>query len=713
MDGGAGSTGSKSEQRYLYGVSPVFQVETTPVTSPSGIPVINVPHNWSLKPSSMQPGQKFRLLFVTTSRDRANRYKTPGGYDNIVKRDAGQSSSLVKAHATNYKAILSTRHVDAIDHVGMTGTGVPVWWVNGARVADNYGDFWDGTWDSYEVRNQRGQGISSRRVWTGSTNGGRKPGNFYVGTSSLYVAYGQGRTSPLASSNTGKTNQYSFYGISPIFKVDSPPPSVTSLTISESSSSPPDASEGDGTRIVTVTAPSADSRDIAFSYVVEGTSTAESGADYSALPGTGAITAGQTTQDVSISVNDDSVDEPDEVIRVRLTAGTAYRVGRPGTADVVIRDNDPTRVSLARTDGGPGLINEGESITFSVTLGRSLQASETIDVPLRISGAGVTTDDWNLSATGTGVSLTGGNTGTPQVRFSGAGARVAALTLATIADSANETKETITVALGPDGTGANGFDRSSLATNVGGGADPHSSNTFDVEILDPVLGELKGKITFGQDEYKVREGESVTITICSTDSSGLSVRISTESNTATAGMFIMGDPHATPPTQDSSTGDFQSFENVQLTFPGASTKTCLNHTVRIFQDLAYENGDWPDGEDFTVQITSIDGDTRLGGTSTKITIIDDEYTVCFLANTYLKGEDEGTVSIPFRLSRNLPFDVTVTHAVDDLSLTQNVDYRIVNGTHTFRAGGSQDGHLRIKIVDDKGKALGGSQANSR
>ena len=126
---------------------------------------------------------------------------------------------------------------------------------------------------------------------------------------------------------------------------------------------------------------------------------------------------------------------------------------------------------------------------FTVTLGRALVAGETIDVPLSISGAGVSTSDWSLARkTGaglnTGVTLSGQSTATLQVRFSGAGAQTATLELTPADDGVTEGTETFTIALGPDGGGANGFDRGSRGTNVGGGADPHGmNNDFDLVVV--------------------------------------------------------------------------------------------------------------------------------------------------------------------------------------------------------------------------------------
>ena len=114
-----------------------------------------------------------------------------------------------------------------------------------------------------------------------------------------------------------------------------------------------------------------------------------------------------------------------------------------------------------------------------------------IDVPLSIIGStNVTTGDWSLAAKdgdslNTGVTLSGETTTTPKLTFAGAGAQTATLEWTATADSPTEPPEVVTIALGPDGSGANGFD-SFTDTNVGGGADPHSSNNqFDVRLEDP------------------------------------------------------------------------------------------------------------------------------------------------------------------------------------------------------------------------------------
>ena len=197
---------------------------------------------------------------------------------------------------------------------------------------------------------------------------------------------------------------------------------------------------------------------------------------------------------ILVYATDDFLDEPDEVVTATIsedpdnTLPTGITISSTAnTATITILDDDPTVVSLAKV-GSATSINEGGKVEFTVTLGRALIAGEIIDVPLSISGTGVTTGDWSLAkksggSLNTGVTLQDAGTATPKVRFSGAGAQTATLELTATADSTPEGSEIINVALGPDGTGTNGFDATSLGTNVGGGADPHGANNdFDITI---------------------------------------------------------------------------------------------------------------------------------------------------------------------------------------------------------------------------------------
>ncbi|MXZ82304.1 MAG: autotransporter outer membrane beta-barrel domain-containing protein [Synechococcus sp. SB0666_bin_14] len=255
----------------------------------------------------------------------------------------------------------------------------------------------------------------------------------------------------------------------------------------------------------------------------------------------GFLTRGQTKRNILAGNHflflgsDDNVDEPSGEVTLTLQDynpinpifTVPFTVGNPSSTKVLIRDNDPTIVSLARV-GSAGSVAEGDTVEFTVGLGRPLiraviggkAIDETIEVPLSIGGnSGVDTDDWSLALkTGqglnTGVTLSGETTTTPSLRFSGAGAQTATLVLTVVDDNTAETGERIDVELGPDGTGANGFDRTGLDTNVDGGADPHPTrNSFSVDVTDDATPARTLTLTLTGDATAVTEGNDKTFTL--------------------------------------------------------------------------------------------------------------------------------------------------------------------------------------------------------
>ena len=204
------------------------------------------------------------------------------------------------------------------------------------------------------------------------------------------------------------------------------------------------------------------------------------------------ILAGSTTATFTVPTidgTDYSTGATPDIVAT-LDAGAGYIVGTPSSASVAVNDEDPTVVSLNRV--GSGAVDEGQSVEFTIDLSRALIGGEIIDVPLRIGGMGITTDDWGLSekpGTGlnSGVRLSGINTSTPMVRFRGEGTKTATLVLGVPADNLAEGDgagaETLEVSLGSNLA----FDAQVLGTNVGGGADPHASaamNSFEIKVND-------------------------------------------------------------------------------------------------------------------------------------------------------------------------------------------------------------------------------------
>ena len=182
-DGGIGplqstTTGSKTGGFRFYGLSQIFQVEQIPepVDPP---PMLVVPPGWELIPDGLETGSQFRLLFVTSGLYSADSSDI-ADYNRKVRFKAGWGHAALTAYAGGFRVVGSTASVHALANTDTVlsdaSPGVPIYWVKGKKVADDYADFYDGSWDEErEGRNARGEalrrfsrpGLETSGVWTG------------------------------------------------------------------------------------------------------------------------------------------------------------------------------------------------------------------------------------------------------------------------------------------------------------------------------------------------------------------------------------------------------------------------------------------------------------------------------------------------------------------------------------------------------------------
>ena len=137
-----------------------------------------VPNYWGLIPSGLGPGDEFRLLFVSSTKRNAVPTSI-GTYNTWIQNLAANGHADIQANSSTFRVVGSTGAVDARDNTETTGTGVPIYWLNGDQVADNYADFYDGSWDQEaSMRTESGSTVSAGAgttvagVWTGSTHDG-------------------------------------------------------------------------------------------------------------------------------------------------------------------------------------------------------------------------------------------------------------------------------------------------------------------------------------------------------------------------------------------------------------------------------------------------------------------------------------------------------------------------------------------------------------
>lgn len=118
-------------------------------------------------------------------------------YNAFALAQADTAPALVALN-TSWMALGSTDTTSAISNAGTSGTGVPIYALNGNLIAANYSALWGGGIDN-PIQTTQNDTTSTTFPWTGSTAGGasRTP----------YVALGDG------SSELGSTIQTDYWWI--------------------------------------------------------------------------------------------------------------------------------------------------------------------------------------------------------------------------------------------------------------------------------------------------------------------------------------------------------------------------------------------------------------------------------------------------------------------------------------------------------------------
>ena len=211
----------------------------------------------------------------------------------------------------------------------------------------------------------------------------------------------------------------------------------------------------------------------------------EAGTHFVASAEEGAKTAvlkkGATEVAFDVPTVDDTRDEIDGKVTVTIVANDAYRLGsRPGRS-MPVRDDEATPVTIERDCGYDPcypISENGATAEFDVSLGLALSAADqTVTVPIAVSGATAGTH-YTLAlepSAQTGVTLlttNPHNTQNPALRFSGKGAKDAALTLTTV-DNNDNAARTLNLDLG------------TLTSNkVSGGVEKGADSTASVRIVN-------------------------------------------------------------------------------------------------------------------------------------------------------------------------------------------------------------------------------------
>ena len=218
--------------------------------------VHEVAADWALKPADINVGDKFRLLFITST----GRDATPTAiatYNVFVQVRAGGGAPAIEAYSSNFRALVSTQTVNARvnTQTRATDTDVPIYWVRTTtagvrasdRVADDYTDFYDGTWDTQDARTESGAflALGFNVAWTGTNTDGTTHTTNYMGktgTGEDAAAWSFSGNS-ITVRNLHASSMQRILALSPVFEVGAftTDPRVTSIEHHDPPHSPTNA----------------------------------------------------------------------------------------------------------------------------------------------------------------------------------------------------------------------------------------------------------------------------------------------------------------------------------------------------------------------------------------------------------------------------------------------------------------------------------------
>jgi T1SS-143 domain-containing protein len=289
--------------------------------------------------------------------------------------------------------------------------------------------------------------------------------------------------------------------------------------------------EGVGTATFTVTLSSASPSAVTVNYATaNGTAVSGGGNDYTAKTGTLTFAAGQTSQTVTVAINNDSTVEPSETFFVNLSSPSANATISDSQGVATIVDNEP-KISI-----GDVTVNEGAgTATFGVSLSQAATGNVTVSYSTSNGTATAGSDYTAIGAT--------------TLTFA-AGETYKTITVNIANDTLGEGDETFNVNLTGPSANATIIDNLGVGTIV--------DNEPKISINDVSVNESAGAATF-------------TVTLSAASATNVTVNYSTSNGTATAG------------------SDYTAVTSTVLTFvPGETSKT---FTVPITNNAIVEGNE--------------------------------------------------------------------------------------------------------------------------
>ena len=348
--------------------------------------------DWVLTPSTLAHGDKFRLLFASSTKLNAKDGNN-AAYNTFVRNRAKAGYGIHENCAKQFNALISTRWGSSAKVATSTtssDTDASIWWLNGEKVADDYADFYDGSWDSRNHKNESGGTTSHEWVWTGSNSDGTRNATHHAGSGGNVMRANLNNNDPLFrgyAHSRSRAQEHRVFGLSPVFTVWKDP----RLSISLSKTSGNEQNSAGASVIITVKLDRTRPNDTSFKMCVKNTSTATFRTSTSTndrdfdlheyrLDGKGhlvdltvdasnchtmTIEKFTTQHQARLAYFGDTVKEPDETVVLELKGQpSGVKIDSSGRTATYTITNDDSEPTVTITGGATA--SEGTDATFTV-----------------------------------------------------------------------------------------------------------------------------------------------------------------------------------------------------------------------------------------------------------------------------------------------------------------------------------------------------------
>ena len=230
----------------LAGFAPLKAVAQTPQTQTVTPNSPLIPDVDGIAGPDFGVGDTFRLLFLTSSRINATNGNISVYHSYVQSAAANNGHAHIRTFSSEFRALVSVANDmenNARDFTATNGTGIPIYWLRGAKVTDDYDAFYDNMWDSRVATDESGDVVSNPSlVWTGSLRNGKR-GQFFDGFSIVDSTLGMSDSTVGRLDEEGReinalirrphTNEYPLYAMSPVIHIiAAPDSSLSALALS-------------------------------------------------------------------------------------------------------------------------------------------------------------------------------------------------------------------------------------------------------------------------------------------------------------------------------------------------------------------------------------------------------------------------------------------------------------------------------------------------